>query len=150
MRPQRSKWRPDLKSLENSVQDINLLAMAIAGWNNLSNILSKLTLLGPKYAATTTTALILYLLFYMIILLHNKTGFWVFFLQLTTPPPNLPLQLLQYLFLLLLFVHFFATCCLFVISSKNRNMIIINMIRGKIVLFDFLGELTKLHIVLQT
>merc|ERR1712170_89677 len=53
-----------------------------------SNRLSKLTLLGPKYAAITTTALILYLLFYMIILLHNKTGFWVFFLQLTTPPPK--------------------------------------------------------------
>merc|ERR1712170_285320 len=96
-----------------------------------SNILSKLTLLGPKYAAITTTALILYLLFYMIILLHNKTGFWVFFLQLTTPPPNLPLQTPPTSISTLTFCTFFATCCLFVISSKNRNMIIINMIRGK-------------------
>ena len=99
--------------------------------SNESNILSKLTLLGPKYAAAiATTALILYLLFYyyMIILLFNKTGFWVFFLQLTPPPicPSSSIYFYSYFF-----VHFFATCCLFVISSKNRNMITINMIRGK-------------------
>ena len=76
----------------------------------------------------------------------TKQGFGYFFFSWLLRPQICPSKLLQHLFLLLLFVHFFATCCLFVISSKNRNMIIINMIRGKIVLFDFLGELTKLHV----
>ena len=75
----------------------------------------------------------------------TKQGFGYFFFSWLLRPQICPSKLLH-LFLLLLFVHFFATCCLFVISSKNRNMIIINMIRGKIVLFDFLRELTKLHI----
>ena len=59
----------------------------------------------------------------------TKQGFGYFFFSWLRPQ-IWPSKLLH-LFLLLLFVHFFATCCLFVISSKNRNMIIINMIRGK-------------------
>ena len=46
-------------------------------------------------------------------------------------------QLFSYYISTIIFCTFFATCCLFVISSKNRNMIIINMIRLEYINLSF-------------
>ena len=46
-------------------------------------------------------------------------------------------QLFSYYISTTIFCTFFATCCLFVISSKNRNMIIINMIRLEYINLSF-------------